>query len=107
MAVIFEDREVLRVVWLLGAFLWWGMILLSVLLIRARIDLTPGSLVIRTITAREIAYRDIGSVELLIPPMAGARVAITLRTQRDKVNLCVSEGDAPVFVEELSRRLAR
>ena len=51
MAAIFENREILRAVWLLSALLWWGMILLSILLIRGRIELTSVSLIIRTVMA--------------------------------------------------------
>lgn len=105
MAVIFEDREVLRVVWLLSAAIWWGVIVLP-LVFRGRIELTSNSLITKSLgLTREISYHDIDAVERPILPDRGARLALRLKAPGGTVRLCVSEEDAPTLAAELESRI--
>ena len=111
LGVVFDDRHILRAIWLFSAVLGWGMVLLP-FVFRGRIDLTSSSVMTSSSIiaksfglAREVGYRDIDAVEWCSPPDHGARLALKLKGKGGTLRLCVSEEDAPVLAAELERRI--
>jgi hypothetical protein len=111
LGVVFDDRDILRAIWLFSAVLWWGMILVP-FVFRSRIDLTSSSVVMSlSVIAmslglrREVAYRDIDEVERYSPPQNGARLGLKVKSKGSTVRLCVSAEGAPVLAEELETRI--